>query len=317
MNTTFKAPFWLPDGHFQSIYPSIFRKIKDIDYKRERLELPDGDFLDLDWLKNKSNKLVVLTHGLEGNSTRAYILGMAKTMQNEGYDVLAWNCRSCSGEMNRLLRLYNHGDPSDLAAVIKHALQNADYQKVALVGFSMGGALTMNYLGRTKDIPTEVVSGVGFSMPTDLTSSVPLLDLPKNWLYKRKFLTQLSNKVRAKAQLFPDVIDLSHLEKIKVWRDFDVHYTTLLGNYATPEDFYTKGSSVHVLHEIKVPFLICNAENDPILSPECSPKDLANALPLFTLETPKDGGHVGFFPFKNKESWMDWRVRNWLNTIGF
>ena len=211
MNTTFKAPFWLPDGHFQSIYPSVFRKIKDINYERERLELPDGDFLDLDWLKNKSKRLVILTHGLEGNSTRAYMLGMAKTMQNEGYDVLAWNCRSCSGEMNRLLKLYNHGDPSDLATVVKYALQSVDYQKIALVGFSMGGALTMNYLGRTNDIPSQVVSGIGFSMPTDLTSSVPLLDLPENWLYKRKFLTQLGNKVRAKADRKSTRLNSSHV----------------------------------------------------------------------------------------------------------
>jgi uncharacterized protein len=254
---------------------------------------------------------------LEGNTHRAYMMGMAKAMQEAGYDVLAWNCRSCSGEMNRLLRMYNHGDTEDIAAIIRHALQKSDYQKVALVGFSMGGAITMNYLGRRNDQPEQVKTGIGFSMPTDLGSSVPLLDLKENRLYKRKFLTQLSAKVRAKALLFPGLIDLAPMEHIQQWRDFDLHYSTLLGNYATPEEFYEKGSSIHVLPQIKVPFLICNAQNDPILSPECSPKTLAEQLPLFQLETPLEGGHVGFYPYKNKESWMETRVRDWLKAVSF
>ena len=312
----FKPRFYLPNGHFQTIYPSFFRKIKNFDYERERLELPDGDFLDLDWSKNNSDKLIILTHGLEGSSNRAYVKGMAKSFFEKKWDVLAWNCRSCSGEMNRTIKFYHHGDTKDISAVIEHALKYRKYETIVLVGFSMGGAITMNYLGRHGTVPPQVKTGIGFSMPTDLGSSARLLtEIPSNKVYHTRFLKKLTEKIKYKAAQFPDKLDASHLKNIYEWKDFDEYYSAPLCGYKNADEFYFYSSSINVLHQIKVPFLISNAQNDPLLSPLCSPKDLAHQLPNFYLEMPEFGGHVGFYPYKKNYSWMDERALKWIDFI--
>ena len=120
-NSTYpNPPFYQFNGHLQTIIPGIFRKVKGVNYDRERLELSDGDFLDLDWIRKGNKNIVLLSHGLEGDSDRQYILGAAKYFSQNGWDVLAWNCRSCSGEMNRNPRLYHHGDIEDIGTVVNH-----------------------------------------------------------------------------------------------------------------------------------------------------------------------------------------------------
>src|SRR6478735_1008201 len=145
----YRSSPWLFNGHMQTIFPSIFRKVKFDYHLRERLELPDGDFVDLDWsfVTPERKKLVIITHGLEGDSRRHYVLGMAKIFTQNGFDALGWNCRSCSGEMNRLPRFYHHGDALDLKAVVDYAVSKK-YTTIALVGFSMGGSMTLTYLGQ-------------------------------------------------------------------------------------------------------------------------------------------------------------------------
>jgi len=96
-----RKPFYLINEHFETIYPSVWRKVQINPYSRERLELDDGDFLDLDWLKNDSTQCVIVSHGLEGNSSRPYVLGMAKIFNENNWDVVAWNYRSCGEEMRR------------------------------------------------------------------------------------------------------------------------------------------------------------------------------------------------------------------------
>src|SRR5471030_1708966 len=137
-NPEYKVSSWQFGGHIQTIYPSLFRKVAFDYQQRERLELSDGDFVDLDWWCSSpaNKKLVIITHGLEGDSRRQYVLGMAKLFTQNGYDALGWNCRSCSGEINRLLRFYHHGDTSDLREVVAHAISQYHYEEIILVGFS-------------------------------------------------------------------------------------------------------------------------------------------------------------------------------------
>jgi uncharacterized protein len=313
--TLFRPVWYLPNGHFETIYPSLYRKVQVADYQRERFEMSDGDFLDLDWYKRGNRRLAILTHGLEGSSSRPYATGMAKALTAADFDVLAWNCRSCSGEMNRSVKLYSHADTSDISTVIHHALEGGAYDSVVLIGFSMGGAITMNYLGRRNDIPTEVAAAIGFSMPTCLTSSVKRLEERGNFIYKSKFLKQLSAKIKHKAAQFPSQLNADNLLKIKTWRDFDTFYSAPMNNFATPDDFYHAASSLNVLEQIKIPFFICNAKNDPLLTPACSPLHLAKAMPNFWLQTPERGGHVGFYPYQKDENWAELRAIEWLNEI--
>ncbi|MFN7116143.1 MAG: YheT family hydrolase [Saprospiraceae bacterium] len=302
-------PLYQFNGHMQTIFPGTFRKIEGFQYERERLVLSDGDFVDLDWLETGSKKLVILSHGLEGNSERHYIKGMAKLFSENGWDILAWNCRSCSGEMNRAFRLYSHGEIGDFGEVIHHALKTKHYEKVALVGFSMGGSITLKYLGvHGKNVPDAIKYGVAFSTPCDVKAASETLNKPSNRLYYKRFLKKLKVKLEQKAVVFPDKIDLTKLENIKVWRDFDEYFSAPLCGCPDAEGFYQQSSAKYYMSGITVPTLLVNAQNDPILAPECFPTDICEKHPFVHLEMPKQGGHVGFEIRNKPYMWSEYRA---------
>ncbi|MCB0578224.1 MAG: alpha/beta fold hydrolase [Phaeodactylibacter sp.] len=311
-----RPPFYQFNGHLQTVLPAILRKV-EAPYERERITLPDGDFLDLDWIDNGSRRLAILTHGLEGNSDRHYMKGMASIFSERGWDVLAWNCRSCSGEMNRRLRMYNHGDIEDIGAVIRHALATKDYEQVVLIGFSMGGSILMKYLGvHGKDAPKPIRCGVAFSAPCDLRASVDALELPGNAFYKRRFFTSLRAKIETKAEQFPDAVDLSKFEEIREWRDFDNFFSAPINGYEDAEDFYRQASARNFMAGTDRPVLLVNAVNDPILPPECSPVSLCEQHDKIFLEMPQKGGHVGFTLPRAGYAWSEYRAVEWCEGRG-
>jgi len=296
------------NGHLQTILPALLRRIEVV-YERERIDLPDGDFLDLDWIDRGARRLLILSHGLEGNSDRHYIRGTARLFADRDWDVLAWNCRSCSGEMNRTFRLYHHGDTEDIGQVVQHALRTKHYEKIALVGYSMGGSMTLKYLGvKGKELPAPVCRGVAFSTPCDLEASARTLDVPANRFYRNRFLKNLRRKIERKARDYPGLLDLSAFDRIECWRDFDEHFSAPLNNYADAAEFYRQSSAVNFMDGIKVPALIVNAQNDPILQPSCSPVGLAARHPKVFLETPALGGHVGFSLPRRRHTWSESRA---------
>ncbi|MFN8348300.1 MAG: alpha/beta fold hydrolase [Spirosomataceae bacterium] len=308
------SPRYLFNGHLQTVVPSVFRKIKGVDYERERLTLSDSDFVDLDWLDRGSKKLAILTHGLEGDSHRHYIKGTAKLFFQNGWDILAWNCRSCSGEMNRSFRLYNHGEIGDIEEVIHHALHTKHYETVVLIGYSMGGNISLKYVGvKGKYVPEPLKGVAAFSAPTNLKTSAQLLDLPKNRLYRERFMKKLVKKITYKADLFPNRVDLSKLKEVKVWKDFDDFFSAPVNGYRDADDFYQQGSAVNFLEGVQVPVLICNAQNDPILNEDCAPKALAEKHPRVYVETPATGGHVGFLVKNDEFSWAERRALGFLS----
>lgn len=288
-------PAYQYNGHLQTIVPSLTRRVPGVIYERERLTLSDGDFVDLDWIDRGQKRLVVLTHGLEGDSSRQYMRGMARLFSQNGYDVLAWNCRSCSGEMNRAFRLYNHGEIGDVGEVIAHALQTKPYDEIVLVGFSMGGNITLKYLGvHGKQLPDAIKGGIAISSPTDLGASAVLLDRPTNRFYRNRFMKKLVVKLSQKADRFPGQLDMTQLQRVRRWRDFDDYFSAPVNNYRDADDFYQQASALNFMPGTTVPILLLNAQNDPLLSPECSPAWLAESHPHIFLETPRTGGHVGF-----------------------
>ena len=288
-------PAYQYNGHLQTIIPSLTRKVAGVSYERERLTLSDGDFVDLDWIDTGHSRLMIVTHGLEGDSNRQYIRGTAKLFAQHNYDVLAWNCRSCSGEMNRAFRLYNHGEIDDLDEVIRHALRTKQYQEIVLVGYSMGGNITLKYLGvHGKQLSGAIKRGIAISSPTDLGASAVLLDRPSNRFYRNRFMKKLLVKISQKAERFPGRLDMSKLQLVKQWRDFDEFFSAPVNSYRNADDFYTQASAVNFMPGITIPTLLLNAQNDPLLSPECSPGWLAENHQYLFLETPRTGGHVGF-----------------------
>ena len=317
VSTTYQhTPFYLPSGHWETVFPAIFRRTGKINYQRERLELADGDFLDLDWIKKKNHRLAILVHGLEGNTDRHYMKGMANYLSKHQYDILAMNCRSCSEEMNRLFRLYNHGEIEDLEAVINHVDKDREYAEIFLVGFSMGGSIILNYLGRRgNEIPVAIKGAATFSAPTDLHGSVKKLDDPAISFYRKRFHRMLSEKIKKKAIQFPDRIDISDLNNFDKWSEFDDRYSAPINGYRDAKDFYTQGSANNNIAGILIPTLLVNALNDPILTPSCFPKALAEANPNFYLEITERGGHVGFSWSGKKYAWSEWRTVAFFSEI--
>ncbi len=315
-NSQFKRPFYLPNGHLESIYPSVFRKISDVNYERERLELADGDFLDLDWVKTGSSSLLVLTHGLEGSSDRHYIKGQARMFSQKGWDVLAWNCRTCSGEMNRAQRMYHHADTQDISTAILHALEMGKYQQIVLAGFSMGANITLNYLGKFKNqIPVEVKCAAVFSAPLNLAEGANVLDQPYNWIYKQRFLHLLKKKISVKSNQYPGVVDMSDWGRMKSWRDFDELFTAPINGFRDAEDYYQQASPIHILESIVTPVLLLQSINDSFLTASGYPEKLCREHSYIHLEMPAYGGHVGFTMAGSQHTFAEVRAWEFANEI--
>lgn len=264
------------------------------------IDTPDGDFLELDWIKNNSRRLVILQHGLEGSSDRPYMIGMANAFVKAGYDVCAWNFRGCGSKMNRTPIFYHSGATYDLDLVVSKALPL--YQDITLLGFSLGGNLTLKYLGESER-DTRIKRAIVISAPLDLSSSSDKLGTTACLLYEKRFLKNLLAKVKAKNLAMPGRLNMRHLHKVKSLRDFDEYFTAPIHGFADAEDYYKKNSSRFFLNTIKIPTLIINAKNDPMLSPLSLDPTIASGNPLLSFLLPSHGGHVGFSRFSAKNGY--------------
>ncbi|EON77521.1 Hydrolase, alpha/beta fold family functionally coupled to Phosphoribulokinase [Lunatimonas lonarensis] len=312
-NQNYVHPELLLGGHLQTIVPSLFRKVPRLPFERERISTPDGDFLDLDWLRRGSQNLVVISHGLEGNSQRPYMVGMADFFSQMGYDVLNWNFRGCSGELNLQPIFYHSGATYDLEIVVRHACKS--YRNTFLIGFSLGGNLTLKFLGESDPEKYGIRKAVAISVPLDLGDSADKLSKPGNWLYSQRFLKTLKGKVIAKAKLFPDLLSTKGLDRISTLRGFDDRVTGPLHGFRNASHYYESCSSIRYLDQISVPVLILNALNDPFLSKSCFPEKLGRSLKNVFMEFPYFGGHVGFSPRQSGQPY--WSEKRSFDFIHF
>ena len=296
VNSLYQAKGLFKNGHFSTIYSAKLRPIPRLVQERERLTLPDGDFLDIDWsfTPKPSRKVAILLHGLEGNAQRIYIKGQAKLLNQNGWDAAAMNYRGCSGEDNLLYQTYNAGKSDDLETTIDFILNKDVYDEIVLVGFSLGGSLLLKYLGERTTVPKEIKKGVAISTTLSLKGALESLSLPENWVYRSVFVSHLKAKYRRKIPKFPDKMSTSALKKIKTLLDFDNIYTAPAHGFKDAWEYYEKNSSDQFLPNINVPVLILNARNDSFLSSECFPFEFAAQSKNIYLETPQHGGHVGF-----------------------
>ncbi len=312
--SSYRAPSWLPGGHLQTIYPALFRRVARVTTRTERLELPDGDFLDLEWTDHGRPQLAILSHGLEADARTDYMQGMAAALVRRGWDVLAWNFRGCGGEPNRLLRMYHSGATEDLHAVVGHALKNHPAGSIDLIGFSLGGNLTLKFLGEAPaELPQSLRRAAVFSVPCDLACSSRQLALPSNRLYMERFLRAMRAKVRAKSRIFPAELDSSGLGRIRTFREFDDRFTAPLHGFRDAADYWERNSCRQFLHRIALPTLLINAANDPFLGPGCYPREEAAASECVHFEVPDTGGHVGFpTSGDHGEYWSESRAAEFL-----
>ncbi len=302
MTNSFKPTWLLRSGHLNTIFTNRFRKIESVHYTRQRVKTWDNDFIDFDYSKIGSKKVVLIFHGLEGSSDRQYARGMVRVFNENGYDGVVMNHRSCSGEPNKLPSAYHSGKTDDVHFGIKTIA--ADYDEIVLVGFSLGGNMLLKYLGDGEyQISEKVKKAIGISVPVHLKDSAEQLAKRSNLIYMKRFLKTLKIKTLQKIKDFPELqITAEKVLECNSFVDFDNLYTAPVHGFKNAEDYWLKCSSLPFLKNINIPTLLINAINDPFLGDRCYPREIADASEWFSLKTPKYGGHVGFgSSFKWKE----------------
>ncbi len=312
--SSYRPPPLLSNAHLQTALPTLFRKVTGVQYERVRIDTPDGDFIDSDFARVGSDKVVIILHGLEGSSDRAYVKGMVKAVNRAGLDAAAVNFRGCSGEINRTLRAYHSGDTDDLSLVIESVAASGTYTEAFLVGFSLGGNVVMKYLGERGNAVHPIISkGVGISVPCDLAASAMKISRPVNKIYLKRFLRMLHEKIKMKMALMPGELDDDGYELISSFKEFDDRYTAPMHGFKDADDYWTRSSCRQFLPGIRVPALLIAAGDDPFLARECYPTEEATANSRLTLEIPDHGGHVGFIRFGSQgEYWSETRTVEFL-----
>lgn len=309
---TYLPPKLLFNGHLQTVYPAIFRKIKLLTpYVHERIITQDQDFLDLFWMRQKSDKLVIISHGLEGNADRAYVKGMDNAHFSENFDVLTWNYRGCSDQLNKLPKMYHSGATEDLLEVVNHT--SKDYHEIFLIGFSLGANLTLKFLGERgsyKNIKKACV----IAAPLDLKSSSLHLNRLKNALYQIRFMRSLKMKARAKHAQYPGLFDLKKLENINTIYDFDNLITAPIHGFKNADDYYEKCSSKNFIRNIQIPTQILNAINDPFLTTKILDKSIVTNFNYVSYQITSQGGHCGYPNFSKKTYWSEAFAVNYFKS---
>ena len=299
--------------HVNTIYPYLFRERPHLAFQRESIETTDGDFFEVDWVHSSGkDKLVVLLHGLEGSSQSQYILGTADLFRNTGYSVAAINFRSCGGTINRGKQLYHSGFTEDLEQFL--SINRHAYDQIFLIGFSLGGSVVMNYLGRKYPIGNiKITAAAGISVPCDLLSGSIRLKKWYNYLYEQKFLSSLTQKIKNLSKINPEKFDTKNIHRIRSLMDFDNAYTAPIHGFADGLDYYETCSCLPVLKHLTVPTLLINALDDSFLTPKAFPYDIAENHNHLYLITPRYGGHVGFSSRGVSSYWNEIQVLDFFN----
>jgi uncharacterized protein len=258
--------------------------------------------------------LVIVTHGLLGNSDRQYVKATVKHFNNMGWDALAWNHRGLSGVPNRLEKMTIHGSTDELSEVINHIVKQGKYENITLVGWSKGGNISLKYAGELGDkIPKEIKSIVAISVPTDVYGSVQVMG--KTSFYAKRFMTKFYVYLKTKHHLI-DPITFAEFANYTTLEDFSEYYVAPLNGFKNAMEYYQKCSSLPYLENITLPTLIINSLDDPILSLTCSPFKLAEKSKLIHLETPNYGGHCSFYESNGDGIyWGDKRAFEFVNSF--
>ncbi len=314
----YRAPNWLAGGHAQTIWPYFVAR-PDVQYRRERVSTPDGDFWDFDWFDaprgNAIAPLVVLFHGLEGGSGSHYARTLMTALAAIGWRGVIPHFRGCSGELNTKPRAYHSGDHEEVDAMLCaiRARIGSDVPIYA-VGVSLGGSALLNWLGRAgRDATTAITAAISVSAPLDLTAAGIEIGRGLNRIYAWHFLDTLKPKGRAMARRFPGLLDETRLRHVRTMYDFDDVVTAPLHGFTGTADYWRRASSKPWLPHVAVPTLILNARNDPFI-PDSSLPGPADVSRNVVLEQPAEGGHAGFLEgsFPGRHTWLPRRLLQFL-----
>jgi predicted alpha/beta-fold hydrolase len=289
----------LGDPDAQTIFANLWRPRPGPPVARERWELPDGDFLDLDRSTGLPPEapLAVLCHGLEGSSGAPYVRGLARALAKMGVASLALNFRTCGGEPNRLARSYHSGETGDLALVVERLAAERPGRPLLVAGFSLGGNVVVKYLGERGDaLPAPLRGGAAISVPFDLAASSRRLDGPGRLMgiYRERFLRRLREKAAWKAAAHPGTFDAAAVARATTLAQIDELLTAPLHGFASRHDYYARSSSAQFVPGVRRQLLAISAEDDPLVPAETLPVALAAGNPAVRLVVTRHGGHTAF-----------------------
>jgi hypothetical protein len=288
----------------------MVRRLPPLATERERLELDDGDFLDLDWAADApaGGPVVLLLHGLEGGRDSHYVPTLMAALADAGMRPVLMYHRGCSGEPNRSHRRYTGGDTQDLATAAAHLRQSHPDAALAAVGVSLGGNILLKWLGET-GAANPLAAAVAVSPPFRLNRAADRLERGASRLYQRHLLGGLRRAIGAKYADCPEAcpVPLGELDRLTTFRAFDDRFTAPVHGYAGAADYYARGSCRPYLASITVPTLVVHALDDPFTTPDAVPAP-EEAAPAVRLEIHRHGGHVGFVAGA-----IPGRARYWLD----
>ena len=325
----YSAPFWLPGGHLQTIFAATLASKPTVNYRRERWELPDSDFVDVDWAEpiiaeqnSPANlvpdlppniPIVVLFHGLEGSSQSNYSRALMAASVAKGWRGVVIHFRGCSGEPNRLPRAYYAGDTPEIQLLLSRVSEHAPQAPIYAAGVSLGANALLKWLGESGEGAKTIVSkAVAVSAPMDLAASATALDTGLNRiLYTPSFVDSMRPKALAMLVRFPNLpLEIEKIKAAKTIHDIDNAVTAVLYGARDAEDYYAKNASKPWLQQIRLPTLILNAKNDPFI-PEHTLPTAAEVSEFVTLEYPETGGHVGF---AGRDNWLATRILDYFTS---
>lgn len=304
----FEPPFWLAHRHLQTILPNaIRRRPRDLALRRERVELPDGDFVDVDWIGPAGAPTVVVLHGLEGSIESPYAASLMRSLAAAGLRGALLHFRGCSGEPNRLPRAYHSGDTAHLEHFLGLLATREPGVPRAAVGYSLGGNALLKWLGETGDA-TRLMAAFAVSVPFELARCADAMDRGFSRIYQRQLIARMQRNARTKARAVPGYPTYPDRE-VRNFRLFDDRLTAPLHGFRGADDYYARCSSRRFLRGIRTPTLILHAADDPFMDPGVVPT-AAELAPEVTLELAERGGHVGFIagPWWRPHRWVDRRV---------
>lgn len=332
--STYRAPFWLPGAHIQTIVPALFSHLPLPAYRRERWDTPDGDFIELDWVDapgsaagattkattgataagaSPNAPLFVLFHGLEGSSGSHYARALAAAAHARGWHAVIPHFRSCSGPMNLMPRFYHLADAAEVDWVLRRLAARHAGPLVA-AGVSLGGNVLLHWLAQQREDAKIVSAAAAISAPLDVHAGSKMLASGFGMIYTRSFLKTLKVKALQKLEQYPGLFDAQAVLATRNMYEFDGVVTAPLHGFRNAHDYYTRATVRPKLGEIAVPTLLINARNDPFLPGDVLPArhEVSAAVEL---EQPLDGGHVGFMtgPFPGRSDWLAQRVTRYLS----
>ncbi len=300
----------LTNAHLQTIWANTVKSYSSVKSSSERVELPDGDFVDLEWSPPGELGVVLLLHGLEGGADSSYIKAIFSQLTKSNFQAVLLQFRGCSGVPNRLTRTYHSGHTSDLDYVAQLIVKRLG-KLSAVIGYSLGGNVLLKWLGESNKSGLAD-RALAVSVPFDLAKSATRLDQGFSRIYRNRLIRSLQNKYILKAGKNELPCTIEEIRRLKSFWSFDEKLTAPIHGFSSAEDYYTQSSCQYYLNKVSIPTLIIQSKDDPFLSEDALPKE-SDLSPHVHLILTDKGGHVAFLEKNGTKSYLTSNIMKFIS----